>query len=60
MSNHGAYGPGGGSDYVPRPDDPDRWDTPAPATATPDLRGPMRHPRPPYVIEMTYTPGHLT
>ncbi|MGW6291011.1 hypothetical protein [Streptomyces sp. NPDC055107] len=26
MSNHGVYGPGGRSDYEPRPGDPDRWD----------------------------------
>ncbi|MFF8963220.1 hypothetical protein ACF1BK_10815 [Streptomyces globisporus] len=26
MSNHGMYGPGGRSDYEPRPGDPDRWD----------------------------------
>ncbi|MEV5259904.1 hypothetical protein AB0L02_17840 [Streptomyces anulatus] len=25
MSNHGVYGPGGRSDYEPRPGDPDRW-----------------------------------
>lgn len=39
MSNHGAYGPGGRSDYEPRPGDPDRWDwagdTPDPATVAP-------------------------
>ncbi|MFI6143408.1 hypothetical protein ACIBCC_35105 [Streptomyces griseus] len=26
MSNHGLYGPGGRSDYAPRPGAPDRWD----------------------------------
>ncbi|MGV0101004.1 hypothetical protein [Streptomyces californicus] len=26
MSDHGVYGPGGRSDYTPRPGDPDRWD----------------------------------
>ncbi|MFD3641523.1 hypothetical protein [Streptomyces griseus] len=26
MSNHGLHGPGGRSDYEPRPGAPDRWD----------------------------------
>lgn len=38
-TDRGLYGPGGRSDYEPRPGDPDRWDwqgdTPDPATFTP-------------------------